>query len=136
MGIKKIKTNGDYIGKRLLVVDDEAEMQRVFRKVLKRPGFEVDTVSSAAQALELVRKRKYDLLLIDIRMTSMDGLELLVKLHDMTPETRAIIITGSPSIYTARRSRALGAYDYLTKPISIDELNDAVEKALSSPVNG
>lgn len=131
MGLK-ITKDGHNLNKRLLIVDDEENMQLMYKKVLSRNGIKVDAVSSVVGALDLIEKTKYDLLIVDISITSMDGLELLVRLQDRSPNIPSIMITGFPSIYTARRCRELGALDYLTKPIEIKELNAVVNNALYS----
>ena len=132
IGNRAIKTKTHYPCKRLLAVDDEANMKIMYKKVLSRNGFKVDTVSSASEALDLIRTVKYDLLLIDIQMIPIDGLELLAKLRQIEPDVPVIMITGYPSVYTARRSRELGAFDFLTKPIEINKLKSSIERALDS----
>ena len=131
MGLK-ITKDGHNLNKRLLIVDDEENMQLMYKKVLSRNGIKVDAVNSVMSALDMIQKTNYDLMIVDISITSMDGLELLVKLQDRRPVIPSIMITGFPSIYAARRCRELGALDYLTKPIEIKELNAVVNNALFS----
>ena len=130
-GVRAIEIKADPKCKRLLVVDDETNLQLMYQKVLSRNGIQVDAVGNALEALELIDRTEYDLLLIDVRLTPFDGLELLERLKHAKPDIPAIMITGYPSIYSARRSRELGAFDYLTKPIEIGELNAVVKRALS-----
>ncbi len=117
--------------KRLLIVDDEINMLVMLKKALTRGGMEVDTARTAEDAIKLASETDYDLALIDIYMKPVGGLELLGRLKEVRPEIQTIVITGYPSKYTERRSKELGAFKYLTKPVGIDELNAAVQSALS-----
>jgi DNA-binding NtrC family response regulator len=130
--VKKIITSKNENPKRLLVVDDEINMQIMYKKVLSRIDIMVDTAGSFNEAVDKFTNRDYSLLLIDIRLKTSDGLELLQELRQAKPSVPAIMVTGYPSIYSASRSKELGAFDYLTKPIEINELNAAVDRALAS----
>ena len=103
----------------------------MLRKALAREDIKVDTALNAIEALKLARETEYDLALIDIYMKPVGGLELLGQLREINPRVPAIVITGYPSQYTLRRSAELGAVNYLSKPIGINELNNAVHSALN-----
>lgn len=120
------------IPKRLLVVEDEINMQIMFKKVLSRRDIMVDTAGSYDEAVDRFTHFDYNLLIIDIRLNTSDGLELLEEIRQKNPSIPAIMVTGYPSIYSTSRSKELGAIGYLTKPIEINELNTAVDSALAS----
>jgi DNA-binding NtrC family response regulator len=102
----------------------------MLRKVFSRNGMTVDTANNAADALKMVKENNYDLALIDICMQPVDGLELLKEMRKASPRLQAVMMTGYPSKFTARKSQELGAADYLTKPIGIDELNKVITKTI------
>jgi DNA-binding NtrC family response regulator len=106
----------------------------MYKKVLSRNNITVDTAGSYNEAIDKLKNFDYNLLLIDIRLSTSDGLTLLQEFRQTNPMVPAIMVTGYPSIYSASRSKELGAFDYLTKPIEISELNAAVERALASAV--
>jgi DNA-binding NtrC family response regulator len=114
----------------ILVVDDDIGAQRALIQVLKKEGYSVEGVSSAAAALEKLRDHTPDLLITDIRMERMDGMELMREVRAQWPELPVIIMTAFASIDTAIRSIHEGAYDYVSKPYEIGELRLTVRRAL------
>jgi len=114
----------------ILVVDDDLGAQRALIQVLKKEGYSVEGVSSAAAALEKLRDQTPDLLITDIRMERMDGMELLREVRTQWPDLPVIIMTAFASIDTAIRSIHEGAYDYVSKPYEIGELRLTVRRAL------
>ena len=122
--------------KRLLIIDNEINMLRMYKRVFERDGVRIDTAVSAEDALEKVSSNGYDLALIDNGIQPMGGLDFLTRLKIVAPELPAIMITGFPSDYIKRKSAELGAVDYLVKPIELKNLKIAVSNALNagSPV--
>jgi EAL domain-containing protein (putative c-di-GMP-specific phosphodiesterase class I) len=116
-------------GKILLVDDDEA-VSRVYVKALRREGFCVFATSNAAQARELFQRESIDLVLSDINMPGMTGVELLQSLRREDLDVPVILMTGAPDIGSATEAVALGAMRYLTKPIDISELERIAHKAV------
>jgi DNA-binding NtrC family response regulator len=114
----------------ILVADDDLGAQRALIQVLKKEGYSVEGVSSAAAALEKLRDHAPDLLITDIRMERMDGMELLREVRAQWPDLPVIIMTAFASIDTAIRSIHEGAYDYVSKPYEIGELRLTVRRAL------
>lgn len=113
----------------LLFVDDDAEFRSIAaRRFLKR-GFHVQEAADGEEALSLAQRREFDVAIIDMRMPGMSGLEVLEKLRVSHPECEAIILTGEGTVETAVQAMKLGAYDYLTKPFSLAELEVIVQKA-------
>jgi two-component system NtrC family response regulator len=113
---------------RILVVDDEPSQREILRGFLAREGWTVDTAGSGTDALTTLRKQPFDLCLVDYRMSGMNGLELLKQVKTQTPEATVVIITAYGSINSAVEAMKLGAYDYLTKPIDLDELSHLIGK--------
>jgi DNA-binding NtrC family response regulator len=115
---------------KVLAVDDEQVVCESIRRVLSEEGYDVSTSTSSRAALELLRKEHCDLLLLDIKMPEMDGIELLRAARDVSPETEVLIITGYATIETAVEAIKLGAFDYLEKPVSPPALLVAAARAL------
>jgi DNA-binding NtrC family response regulator len=114
----------------ILVVDDDIGAQRALLQVLKKEGYRVEGAVSAAAAIEKLNEHPTDLLITDIRMERMDGMELMRQVRQRWPEIPVIVMTAFASIDTAIRSIHAGAYDYISKPYEIDELRLTVRRAL------
>ncbi|MBM4334639.1 MAG: sigma-54-dependent Fis family transcriptional regulator [Deltaproteobacteria bacterium] len=115
---------------RILVVDDETSMQEFLGILLQRDGHETTTCGSADQALVALESDDWDLVISDVRMPGMSGLELLDRVRELSPETTVILITAHGTTESAVEAMKHGAYDYLTKPCSVDEIRLVVDKAL------
>jgi YesN/AraC family two-component response regulator len=116
--------------KKILVVDDEEIVRYSLLNILKEQGYDVDEVPSAEKALEVFREKKYHLVLTDLVLEGMGGLDLLENVKVVSPKTLVIVITGYGSIRTAVTALRLGVYDYLLKPCDEDELIIRVRRAL------
>lgn len=113
----------------LLVVDDDPEFRgTVMRRFLRR-GFRVQEASNAEEALELIERRRFDVALVDMVMPGMNGLELLKRIRNLCPECEVVLLTGQGTIETAVEAMKNGAYDYLTKPFPLAELEILIQKA-------
>jgi DNA-binding NtrC family response regulator len=115
---------------RVLAVDDEQVVCEAIRRVLEEEGYLVSTATSSRAGLELIRKEAFDLLLLDIKMPEIDGIEFLREARSVAPETEVIIITGYATIETAVEAIKLGAFDYLEKPVSPPQLVVVAARAL------
>jgi DNA-binding NtrC family response regulator len=114
----------------ILVVDDEIAAQRALIQALKREKYHVEGATSATEALRKLVEKNYDLVITDIRMERMDGMELMRQVRARWPDTLVIVMTAFASIDTAIRSIHEGAYDYLSKPYEVDDLRLTVRRAL------
>ncbi|HET9131593.1 MAG TPA: sigma-54 dependent transcriptional regulator, partial [Terriglobia bacterium] len=114
----------------ILVVDDEIAAQRALIQALKREKYHVEGAASATEALRKLAEKNYDLVITDIRMERMDGMELMRQVRSRWPDTLVIVMTAFASIDTAIRSIHEGAYDYLSKPYEVDDLRLTVRRAL------
>ncbi len=116
--------------KSVLVVDDDASLRRVTQMQLEEAGYEVFTAANAADGLEVMEESVPSLVITDVKMPGMSGIELLHELRSRYPETTVILITAFGNVQTAVEAMRAGAYDYITKPIDHDELLLVLERAL------
>jgi putative nucleotidyltransferase with HDIG domain len=114
----------------IMVVDDEEDIRRLLATLLRRAGYQVAAAEGPLQALELLRQGSYALVITDLKMPDMDGLELLRRVAKRHPSTRGIVLTGYGSIQSAVEATKLGADNYITKPIAIDEFLRTVRSTL------
>jgi len=119
---------------KILVVDDDAAVVRSIRRVLEADGYDVDAAESGEKGLRLACDSDYDLVLLDLRLGQMDGLEVLRLLREKKSQQLVIMITGFANVASAVEAMKRGAYDYIQKPFNIDELKLAVQKALQNLV--
>jgi DNA-binding NtrC family response regulator len=115
---------------RVLIVDDEEAIRRFLRQALEMEGYSCIPVCSGAEALEAVSQQNFDLVLLDMRMPGMSGLEVLSKLSEAHPDTCVIMVTALVDVSTSVRAMKMGAYDYLTKPLDLSTLLESTERAL------
>src|SRR5437867_863034 len=117
---------------KLLLIDDEADVQYSFRRIFDSPEVELATASSGEEGLKLIPKFKPDLVLMDIRMGGMNGLETLRRIRQMDSRLLVILMTAYGTTQTTIEAMKLGAYDYLTKPFDVPKLKDLVANALKA----
>jgi DNA-binding NtrC family response regulator len=115
----------------ILVLDDVLDAAVMVGKILKRKNHQVEVFTDEADALVFAGSHRVDLAIIDIRLKKMLGTEVLEELKKISPETRVIMLTGYPTLETARRAQELGAFDYCIKPLDIEELEEKVAEALA-----
>jgi two-component system NtrC family response regulator len=116
--------------KRVLVVDDEESLRRVTQLKLQQAGYEASTAADGSSALELLSRNPQHLVITDMKMPGMSGIDLLRKIKEEYPETIVIVVTAFGTIESAVEAMRLGAYDYLIKPINSDALKMVVSRAL------
>lgn len=115
---------------RILIVDDEANVRQALRAALEGWGYDVDEAASGEEAISRLGNRRYDLLLLDLRMAGMDGVEVMERVRLNRPDLPIIILTGYATLESAIAAVRCGAADYLLKPVSIREIAWAVQRAL------
>ena len=113
-----------------MVIDDEPEICNILKEFLEGLGYQVFTANSGPEGLKLISQNVVDVLILDLNMPGMHGLDVLKKVKHTYPDISVIILTGFPSINTAVESMKLGAYDYLMKPIDFKRLEIVLEKLL------
>lgn len=114
----------------VLIVDDEKGVQTSLRGILEDAGFDATAVSGGEEALELLLKRVFPVVLLDIWLPGMDGMQTLAKIRQVAPETVVVMISGHGSIETAVRATKLGAFDFIEKPLALEKTLLAVRHAL------
>ncbi len=115
----------------ILIVDDEQVVRDSLTHWFEEDNYKVLSAENAEAALKIFEKHKFDLILLDMKMPGMSGLDLLVKIKENDPDVIVILITAFASVTSAIKALKDGAYDYITKPIDPDELSHIVEKALN-----
>ena len=117
---------------KLLLIDDEADVQYSFRRIFDSPEIELSTASSGEEGLKLIPKLKPDLVLMDIRMGGISGMETLRRIRQMDTRLLVILMTAYGTTQTAIEAMKLGAYDYLLKPFDVPKLKELVANALKA----
>jgi len=116
--------------KRVLVVDDEENIRQILKEYLDEFGYEVACAVNGQEALQIYKNGRFDVILSDLVMRPVDGLELLGEVKKVDPDAIFIMITGYPSIESALEAVKKGAKDYITKPFNIDEIRLKMERVL------
>lgn len=120
---------------RILIVDDEDIVLKSCLRVLQKLDYEIETAYSGQTALDNLEKKKYDIVVTDLMMPGMDGMQLLEEIKKRYPEVIVIIFTGYATVETARQALKAGAFDYIPKPFTPDELRNVIENAVKSLKN-
>ncbi len=117
---------------KILVIDDDESIRQSLKNLLSRLGYFVLTAESGNSGLELIRKYSPDLVISDIRMPGLTGLELLKRIKELNINSKVILITAHDDVQTTIESIQNGAYEYFEKPLNIEKLKIAVHRALES----
>lgn len=118
------------MNKKILIVDDEFSHRQMLETVLSGEGYDTGCAESGEQAVRMVSEKIFDLILMDIRMAGTGGIEALKKIRNAHPEIPVIMMTAYASVSTAVEALKTGAYDYLTKPLNMDEVKICIRQAL------
>jgi DNA-binding NtrC family response regulator len=116
--------------KKILVVDDDQQMRLDLTEILSMEGYDVDSAGSGEEALKFIQRNGYDIVISDLKMPGMNGLELLARIKELKTDTRVIMITAYATIESAVEAMRRGASDYISKPFKINEIEVAVRRAL------
>lgn len=116
----------------IMVLDDVMDAGELVRRILERKGHTVTAFTEEEEALAHVREAQVDVAILDMKLKKMSGIEVLEELLRASPATRVLMLTGYPTLETARESLQLGARQYLVKPIDKDELEEKVAEVLAS----
>jgi len=115
---------------RVLIVDDEKSMRDLLTITLEKAGYDVTAAEGGEAAIEAIRKDSFDTIITDLRMPRVDGMQVLRAARDLSPETAVIVVTAVASTETAVEAMKLGAYDYITKPFKLDEVDLIIKNGL------
>ena len=119
---------------KILVIDDERSIRNTLKDILEYEKYEVDLAEDGIKALEKVKTAEYDIILCDIKMPGMDGIEVLEKLGELTPDTPVVMISGHGNIDTAVDSIKKGAFDYIEKPLDLNRLLITIRNAMDKSI--
>ena len=114
---------------KILLVDDEDQFRESVTKQLTIRNYTVYEVSSGEDAIELIHKQDIDVVILDMRMTGISGAETLKEIKKVSPLTEVIMLTGHATVNTAMETIKMGAFDYIPKPVKLDELINKMEDA-------
>jgi DNA-binding response OmpR family regulator len=115
----------------ILVIDDDANVLRVFRSILEKEGYKVETAETGKDALKKIKKAKFSVYLVDVKLPDMDGTELLLKIPN-NPKAIKIIVTGFSTDDVGKKAADYGADDFLVKPVNARELIATVRERLGT----
>jgi len=113
----------------VLIVDDEVDFTETIVKRLKGRGLDADGVNSGEEALRLMETQEYDVVVLDVKMPGLDGIETLREIKKKKPYTEVIMLTGHGSVESGIKGLQLGAYNYIMKPVTLDELMEHMTQA-------
>ena len=116
---------------RVLLVDDEQDFLDLMQKRMAKRKIDLRVASSGQEALDLIRSNFFDVVILDVKMPGMDGIETLRQLRILSPDTQVIMLTGHADVETAVKGMELGAFDYMMKPMSFDYLLMKIQEANS-----
>lgn len=115
----------------IMIIDDEPIVGKRLIQALVKNGYSVEAFTTGENALKRFEEKTFDIVVTDIRMDEIDGIEVLKRVLEKRADTKVIIITGYATIEMAREALAKGAYDFISKPFKPDELRDVIRKAAS-----
>lgn len=115
----------------ILVVDDEDALRTVLSSELEGEGYEVETAADGDEAIDIVQKKQFNLVLLDIKMPKVDGFEVLKFIKEKYPHVKVIMLTGFADLKNAIESKKLGAEDFVSKPYDLVDLLTTIERVLS-----
>ncbi|MCX7047955.1 MAG: sigma-54 dependent transcriptional regulator, partial [Candidatus Sumerlaeota bacterium] len=118
--------------RRLLIIDDEKNTRDGLKWALESKPLEIDLAADGAEAWDRIRRQDYHIIITDIKMPGVDGMELLRRIKERAPQTDVIMLTGHGTIESARDAIKMGAANYLTKPVDLDEIGNEVDRCLQS----
>jgi DNA-binding NtrC family response regulator len=120
----------------ILVVDDDDVVRLSYQRSLQSSCGRVEAVADGEKALQAMKREAFDVVLLDLRMPGMDGISVLKQIKQLWPRAEVVVITGYPTIETAKEAMQLGACDYLAKPVGPDEVIHAANEAMTQKVWG
>lgn len=113
----------------IMVIDDEPIVGKRLKPALEKSGYTVEVFESGADALQRIEQKVFDIVVTDVRMDDIDGIEVLARVSAKSPRTKVIIITGYATIELAREALAKGAFDFIAKPFKPNDLREVILKA-------
>src|SRR5262249_4844186 len=118
------------VSEKILITEDDEDLAFVIREALVRPGYDAEVAPTAGALLDRLKASQYDLILLDVRLPDMDGLDAIPRVRDLAPETPIIVMTAHGTRQIAMNAVGRGAYDFFTKPLKMSEFQVVVARAL------
>lgn len=119
---------------KVLLVDDEEDFRETLQKRLRNRKLQVETAENGYKALEMLQSQDFDVVVLDVKMPGIDGIETLKEIKIKKPEVEVIMLTGHASVESGIQGMQLGAFDYVMKPVPLDELLDKMRQAYERKV--
>jgi DNA-binding NtrC family response regulator len=113
----------------ILILDDEAIVLKRLGPSLEKAGYAVETFSQSSDASSRIREKNFDIVVTDLKMEGLDGMQFLTQVKELSPRTEVIVITGFATMETAKESFQKGVFDFLAKPFKLGEILETVKKA-------
>ncbi len=113
----------------ILILDDEPIVSKRLKPSLERKGYEVETFTRSRDALARIQEKRFDIVITDLKMEGIDGMEFLTEVKKLYPDTEVIVITGFATMDTAKESFRKGVFDFLAKPFKLGEITEVIKKA-------
>ena len=113
----------------ILILDDESLVGQRLKPALEKEGYRVEAVTTPGEAVARLEEKNFDIVVTDIRMEELDGLEVLARVRQKSPDTKVIMISGFATLDLAHESISLGAFDFIAKPFRIGKMRDTILKA-------
>lgn len=117
------------MGTSILILDDEPIVSKRLKPSLEKKGYEVEAFTTSAAALERIREREFNIVITDLKMEGVDGMQFLTEVKEKYPATEVIVITGFATMATAKESFDKGVFDFLAKPFKLGEIAEVISKA-------
>ena len=114
---------------RIMVLDDEPIVCKRLKPALEKQGYEVDAFTQSSEAMEQIKHVDYDIIITDLKMKGIDGMQLLGEAKRRSPRTEVIVITGFATMETAKESFHKGVFDFVAKPFKLSEIQEVVSRA-------
>jgi DNA-binding NtrC family response regulator len=115
----------------ILIVDDEEVVRRSHLRSLEETGCHTEAAQDGYQALQVMEERDFDVVLLDLRMPGLDGMDVLKTIKERWPESEVVVITGYPTLESAKQALRLGAQNYIAKPVGPDDVLKAANEAMT-----
>ncbi len=113
----------------ILILDDEPIVSKRLKPSLEKKGYEVEAFTRSADALQRIREREFNIVVTDLKMEGVDGMQFLTEVKEKFPQTEVIVITGFATMATAKESFNKGVFDFLAKPFKLGEIAEVIAKA-------
>jgi DNA-binding NtrC family response regulator len=113
----------------ILILDDEPIVSKRLQPSLEKKGYEVETFTESMKALQRIRERDFDIVITDLKMEGVDGMQILAEVKKRSPRTEVIVITGFATMQTAKESFQQGVLDFLAKPFKLGEIAEVIRRA-------